>query len=259
MKNFLDKIVEEFEQFPQVCAISRCGSSRAKTNDALSDIDLEIFTDGEIPINKRLEIVKKYSSKYEVGGDYFGGCDEFWVDEINNEFDISYFDKKWILDNVENVWHKHYASNGYTTCFLFTLKNCEILFERNNMLSDLKNDLSGDYPQELKQNIIKRNLMLIKDKPFSSYYDQIKNAIARNDLNSVNHRVSALMASYFDIIFAKNELLHPGEKKLVKYALDNCKILPKDFAKTVENLYTSKTDDILHNLDILTDNLRKIL
>lgn len=58
MKNFLDKIVEEFEQFPQVCAISRCGSSRAKTNDALSDIDLEIFTDGEIPINKRLEIVK---------------------------------------------------------------------------------------------------------------------------------------------------------------------------------------------------------
>ena len=94
MKKFLNKIVEEYKQFPQVCAISRCGSSRAKTNDALSDIDLEIFTDGKIPINKRLEIVKKYSSKYEVGGDYFGGCDEFWVDEINNEIDISYFDKK---------------------------------------------------------------------------------------------------------------------------------------------------------------------
>ena len=55
-------------------------------------------------------------------------------------------------------------------------------------------------------------MMLLKDKPFASYYEQIEKAIKRDDKNSINHRISAFMASYFDIIFAKNKMLHPGEK-----------------------------------------------
>ena len=65
--------------------------------------------------------------------------------------------------------------------------------------------------------------MLLKDKPFASYYEQIKKALMRNDIVSVNHRITAFLASYFDIIFATNKLLHPGEKRLIKYAQDNCK------------------------------------
>ena len=69
-------------------------------------------------------------------------------------------------------------------------------------------------------------MMLMKDKPFASYYEQIEKAVKREDEISVNHRISAFMASYFDVIFAKNELLHPGEKRLVQFALKNCNILP---------------------------------
>ena len=39
------------------------------------------------------------------------------------------------------------------------------------------------------------------------------------------------MESYFDVIFALNKLTHPGEKRMVEYALKNAKTLPKDFSE----------------------------
>lgn len=259
MKELFEKIIKEYSRLPQVYAISTCGSSKSRMNDEMSDVDIELFISEDIPIEKRLEIAKKFGNKYEVGGDYFGGCDEFFAEEFNQEVDISYFNTMWIEENIERVWHNNGASNGYTTCFIYTIKNSQILFEKENWLSKLKEDVSKPYPQTLKENIIKRNIMLIQDKPFSSYYEQVKKAVKRGDLNSVNHRVSALIASYFDIIFAKNELLHPGEKRLVKYALKNCKILPQDFENNIEKLYTEPIENTLQILDNIIKNLKDFI
>ena len=98
--------------------------------------------------------------------------------------------------------------------------------------------------------------MLLKDKPFASYYEQIKKALMRNDIVSVNHRITAFLASYFDIIFATNKLLHPGEKRLIKYAQDNCKILPKDFGVNIEKLLNQPNIETLKILDNMLENLR---
>ena len=47
------------------------------------------------------------------------------------------------------------------------------------------------------------------------------------------------MASYFDVIFALNKQLHPGEKRLIRFAKEHCNILPENFEKNIENLITS--------------------
>ena len=101
--------------------------------------------------------------------------------------------------------------------------------------------------------------MLLCDKPFASYYDQIEKAVKRKDYTSINHRISAFLASYFDIIFAKNELLHPGEKRLTEYAKANCKILPDDFEKNINLLLERPNKDTIKHLDKIIFNLRKIL
>lgn len=250
-----EKVVEQFKNFTQVKAIAIGGSSSAKTNDKSSDIDIYVFVEKDIPVIERENIIKNFSEKYEVGAEYFGAGDEFLDKETNTVFDMMYWNTKWFEDIVDNVWVKHYPSNGYTTCFLYTLDICKIVYDPTGWLQGLKDKINTEYPEELQKNIIHRNMMLLKGKPFASYYEQIEKGIARHDLNSVNHRIAAFLASYFDIIFAKNKLLHPGEKRLVQYAKQHCKILPKDFEENIEKLLETKQLSVLDN--ILTE-LRQV-
>ncbi len=254
-----DEIIEKYKSFPEVVAIAVGGSGANKTADFLSDIDLYVFVEKDIPVSCRNELIKKYSSKFEVGGEYFGSGDEFWVDKLNQQLDVMYWNKDWFNQVVENVWQRHYPSNGYTTAFLFTLNNFQIIYDKDNWLVNLQKSIQTEYPQELKENIIKRNMMLIKDKPFASFYERIDKAIKRNDLVSINHRISAFLASYFDIIFAVNELFHPGEKRLIQYAKNNCNILPKDFEENINQLLTSPKDKIIFILNDIYTNLKSIL
>ena len=259
MNKMLEIILKEFTEIPEVEAIAIGGSTAAMTSDNNSDIDIYIFSKTGIQIAKRKDIIKPISSKYEIGGEYFGSGDEFLVDKINQQLDIMYWDVSWFENIIDNVWIKHYPSNGYTTCFLYTLKNFNIIYDKNNWLKSLQEKINTEYPLELQKNIIKRNLMLMKDKPFASYYEQLEKAINREDYVSINHRISAFLASYFDVIFAKNKLLHPGEKRLVNYALNNCKILPKDFKKYVEELSIGKIENKLQTAKRIVENLKDIL
>lgn len=258
-KNIVISILQEFQAIEQVEAVAIGGSGANNTSDSLSDIDVYVFVKKDIPVPEREAIIKKYSSNFEVGGEYFGAGDEFLVDTLNRQLDVMYWNVNWFEEIVNNVWFKHYPSNCYTTAFLFTLKNFEIIYDKDNWLLNLQKSINTEYPKELKQNIIKRNMMLMKDKPFASYYEQIQKGINRKDIVSINHRIAAFLASYFDVIFAINELLHPGEKRLVQYALNNCKYLPKNFEKNINKLLDSNNNDKLVVLDNIIDNLKKLI
>lgn len=91
---------------------------------------------------------------------------------------------------------------------------------------------------------------------------QILKASARGDLNSVNHRISEFMASYFDIIFALNELTHPGEKRLVSLAVNQCNILPSNFEENINKLFNSMfndSDTLKETLNEMIAELNKII
>lgn len=259
MDKNLNKILDKFINIKEVEAIAIGGSTSAKTSDKKSDIDVYIFSAVDIPIEKRADIIKPISSKYEIGGEYFGAGDEFWVDEANVQLDIMYWNTSWFENIFDSVWIKHYPSNGYTTCFLYTLKNFNIIYDKNNWLKNLQEKLNVEYPTELQNNIIKRNLMLMKDKPFASYYEQIEKAINRKDINSINHRISAFVASYFDVIFAINKQLHPGEKRLIDFALKKCKILPNKFEINLLKLFEQPNSDTLHILNSIVSELKLVI
>lgn len=251
----LDSILEKYAKLDGVEAVALGGSSAVKTSDKSSDIDIYVFVRKNIPFDIREQIIKNISSKYEVGGEYFGPGDEYYVDDLGCQLDIMYWNVNWFEDVVNNVWFKRYPSNGYTTCFLYTLRNFNIFYDRADWLKNLQERINTPYPKELRQNIIKRNMMLMKEKPFASYYEQIQKAVQRDDIVSVNHRIAAFLASYFDVIFALNEMLHPGEKRLINYVKNNCKIIPEKFEDNISKLLTSDYKEVLPILDDMFQNL----
>lgn len=235
------------------------GAVSAETSDDNSDIDVYIFTKTDILIETRENIIKPISSKFEIGGEYFGSGDEFIFDNLGKQLDLMYWTIEWIESVVNKTWIECHPQNVYTTCFLYTLKNFNIIYDKNNRLENLQRKINTPYPLKLKGNIINRNLMLMKDKPFASYYEQIEKALLWNDVTSVNHRISAFVASYFDIIFALNEQLHSGEKRLIQYAKNNCKKLPKDFEKNLLNLFKQLNFATLCILDSIVSELKILI
>jgi hypothetical protein len=86
--------------------------------------------------------------------------------------------------------------------------------------------------------------------------------VARQDLVSVNHRVAALLASYFDVLFALNRVPHPGEKWLVALATKRCPVVPAGMAGDVAALAAASgaaTAAVVEAANRLVDALDRVL
>ena len=192
---------------------------------------------------------------------------QFWEVEDNCtlsdeiDIDIIYRNINDFENNIENVVETHQASNGYTTCFWHNLKNSKVLYDPYKEFHNLKERFEVPFPKELKENIISKNFRLLTGN-LPSYDKQIIKAFDRGDFVSVNHRIAAFIESYFDIIFAINELTHPGEKRMIQYAKEHSKILPKDFEENMNELLNSMGSTLEHvenNLKNIIKNLEDII
>ena len=100
-------------------------------------------------------------------------------------------------------------------------------------------------------------------RTISSYLAQIERAVRRGDSLSIQHRVTALLASYFDILFAVNEVPHPGEKRLLQFAMTHCARTPVDMEMQVNALLETAarpaTLEVLRCVDAFLDGLDALL
>ena len=77
----------------------------------------------------------------------------------------------------------------------------------------------------------------------NTYLGQITKAMKRGDLVSINQEVHKFLASYFDVIFAMNEKLHPGEKRLLDICVKECRVQPDDFERNIRALLLNMCKD----------------
>lgn len=257
----LEKIISEFSRLENVEGILLAGSKAVNTDDKNSDYDVYVYASEEISLEYRKNIYDKYCSYMELNNTFWETEDDGILKEDNIPVEIIYRSLDWIQNSLNRTIVKCEADVGYTTCFWYNVKNSIILYDKDGKLKEIQNSCNVEYPEKLKENIIKKNYPLL-NKQMPAYYFQIEKAIKRNDIISVNHRVAALLASYFDIIFAANKFLHPGEKKLIKIIKDNRLDIPNNMEENINNILKYSAEDngkLLNEINVLVDNLDKYL
>jgi len=260
--NLAQEIADQFAQLPQVIAVAQGGSATSGTVDKASDIDLYVFITAVIPLTDRQAIVdRRGATRADMGLNFWDPGDEWFDAPSGIEIDVMYWDPRWIEDQIDRVLVHHQASMGYTTCHWHTLCNVSILFDRDNWLYAIKERCASPYPDPLREAIIAKNHPVLRSV-IPAYYNQIEKALKRYDLVSVNHRVAALLASYFDILFTLNRLPHPGEKRLLQRATTICTLLPPGMSQQVEAVLRKSASGnaaLMTEIDSLLDGLDALL
>lgn len=257
-----NKIADQFKSIPCVEAVVLGGSQTSGSLDKHSDIDLYIYANELVPLKTRQAIVEKLgASQADLNLTFWDLGDEWFDLETGIEVDIIYWDPSWIKDQLERILVSHQASMGYSTCFWHTVLNSKILFDRQGWFAKLQEKFDQPYPEPLKQAILVKNYPVLRSV-IPSYFVQIKKAIARRDLISINHRLAALLASYFDVLFALNGVTNPGEKKVLNYVMAHCSTVPAGLQQQMAGIFKAAAigdDALLHQLDDLLAGLDDLL
>jgi hypothetical protein len=254
-----------FAALPQVEAVALAGSrgGGAGSTDPTSDIDLYVYTHGDIPLAERRTILERSGGATWASLDmtYWGLGDEWINAPTGIEVDLIYFEAAWMEDQIARVVERQQASLGYTTCFWYTVRNSIIYADPQGWFAALQQRCQIEYPETLRQNIVALNYPVLRSI-IPAFGNQIEKAAKRGDLVSINHRTAALLASYFDILFAVNRQLHPGEKRLVELACKRCPILPANMEADLASILLLTAEDIVDlptRLTRLLDHLDQML
>ena len=253
----VNRLFEELGNLSQVEAIALGGSRATGRNDEKSDYDVYVYITDSIPENDRKAILEKYCEYMEIGNSFWELEDDVTLKD-GIDMDIIYRNITDFENMVSSVVSNCVSWNGYTTCMWHNLITSKIVIDKNGHLTQLQEKYTIPYPKKLKENIISNNLNLLSGM-LPSFDMQIKKAQNRGDLVSVNHRVTEFLASYFDIIFALNEMTHPGEKRMQSICSSECDVLPNNFDENLNKLFDGMfRDDISTVINDMVDEIKKI-
>ena len=256
------ELAAEFSALPEVSAVVLSGSRGSGVADERSDVDLYVYAEQEPPETWRASLARKFGERASIGNHFWETGDEWNALRAGIVVDIMYRSPAWIEEQMDRVMLRHQASVGYSTCFVYNVLNSKPLYDRNGWFESLRLRAAQPYPEQLLQAIVAKNHPILRNT-LSSYVHQISVALERDDLVSVNHRITALLASYFDILFAVNGLHHPGEKRLVAYVLAKCPKRPPDIQRQVNELLSAiappEESELLDRVNNLLDDLDTLL
>ena len=241
-RDHIQRLTQAFGHLPQVLAVVLAGSRAVAKSDLSSDFDLYVYAVCEVPIEFRRTLLGENA---EIDNRFWEPGDEWSDPSTGTQIDIMYRSPEWIEEQLNRVLSRHEAALGYTTCFWYNVVHSEALFDPRSWYQELQNRGRVAYPERLRHAIVMKNWPVLR-RNHSSYRHQIEVALSRGDIVSVQHRVTAFLASFFDIWFALERKPHPGEKRLLSH-------LPEPWVSLVRALTEASPGTLLTHIDALVD------
>lgn len=238
------RLAQAFGTFPQVLAVALAGSRAGGLDDLYSDFDIYVYATREVPIDQRRKLLGEDA---EIDNRFWEPGDESFDPATGVRIDVMYRSPEWMEGRLDRVLLRHEASLGYTTCFWYNVLHSQTLFDPRGWYRALQHRAGIEYPDVLRRAIVAKNWPILRRNQ-SSYSHQIGLALSRGDTVSVQHRVTALLASFFDIWFALERKPHPGEKRLLTR-------LPAPWESLVRALIEASYEDLPNCVHALIDRL----
>lgn len=233
-----EKLMNRFACVEEVDYVCLGGSRGRKTHDLDSDYDVYVYLNSELELEKRRVLIDDYVSYMEYGN-HFWELEDDGVLKNGIEIEFIYRDSDFLSDLEQNTRNQNMGI-GYSTCMLDNVLNSKLLIDNKGDFEEKRNTLKSLITDELFETIINNDKPLLKDS-IPALTNQIKKAVKRQDLHSINHRITEFFSIYYDILFARNKELHKGEKRLFETAL-TFDVLPADFEEDIpyilKNMYT---------------------
>ncbi|GAA5214233.1 DUF4037 domain-containing protein [Corallincola platygyrae] len=252
-------LIADLSELPQIDAILLAGSRGADRADPSSDYDVYVYLNAAVDVETRKTITDRHCKYMELNNQFWETEDDGVLND-GVEVELIYRGLDWIEGELSRVVEQCQAGVGYTTCFWANLLDSKILFDRDGKAEELQKRFTVPYPAALKQAIVSKCFPLMKAQ-IPAYYHQLEKALKRGDKVSVNHRTAEMFAAYFDMLFAVNEIPHPGEKRMVALAGQG-NHLPEQWEHDIDLLLSqagSMDMGLLDTLGNLTERLAEVL
>jgi predicted nucleotidyltransferase len=259
-------VADALAALPGVLAVAVGGSEAAGTADRSSDLDFYVYSDVVVPVSARSEVVGRLGEPGgEIGNALWEPGDEWTHAESGLPIDVMFRTRAWIEDQLDRVLVRHEPSVGYSTCFWHNVRSSRALIDPDSWYAGLKARTDCSYPERLRTRIVRHNHRVLREMR-SSYAVQLERAARRRDRANLVDRAAALLASYFDVLFAVNRVPHPGEKRQLEFAERTCSRLPPEMGARLDALtgaigapWAEQPDRTRVAVDALVDGLDGVL
>jgi hypothetical protein len=233
---YFEETIELFSARDEVDCIVLGGSQAVGNHDSFSDFDVYVYLNAPLSLEVRERLLGRTCSFIEMDNTFWEPEDDCTL-KCGSKIEMIYCTLSETGGIMHRILREHKAGLGFTTCTCFSVFNGRILYDPKGLYRDMVAEFSGEYPEELRENIIRKNWALLEASE-QSFRAQIEKSIKRGDIIMITRRIVGFMNCYLDIIFALNRVYFPGEKYLEKLAVKYCEILPRNFSENLNKLLT---------------------
>lgn len=235
-------VLDFYSKNPNIIGIMLVGSLQGLPRDKFSDFDFFLIYHKTPPtLESRIQFMQEHvrsSFIYALNyvSDEYGASDDFDWDGI--EVCTSFYSLDEMKKNIQDVLIKmDYKRKGfyYPMAFVAAIADGSILFERQNKLSEFKQQCKK-YPENLK------NRVLLEEKGFLSYYqDRMNLAAYRNDHIYFNDLVQLFIDSSLQTIFSYNKIYFYSKKEIDK-KISKLMDKPNELSNNIQELINIKNN-----------------